>query len=63
MFGKITLERIETGRPEPFVVGEPALRLLHRLGIEAARHRAADLLPRDQSRVREDIKVFEHRGE
>jgi hypothetical protein len=63
MFVKVALERVETCRPEPLVVGEPTLRLLHRRGVEAARHRTADLLPLDQSRVREDIKVFEHRRE
>lgn len=63
MFGEVAFECVKACRPEPLVVGEPTLRLLHRGGVEAAGHRAADLLPLDQSRVREDIKVFEHSRE
>jgi hypothetical protein len=62
MFGEVAFERIEACRPEPLVMGEPTLRLLHRGGVETTGHRTPDLLPLNQSRVREDIEVFEHRG-
>jgi hypothetical protein len=42
---------------------EPTLGLLHRGGVEPARHGAAALTTGDQTDALQDVEVLEHRGQ
>jgi hypothetical protein len=57
---EVAFEGVEPARPELLVVGEPLLRLLHRGGIEPARHRATALAARDQAGAFQHVEVLEH---
>jgi hypothetical protein len=54
---------VESVGPEALVAIEPVHRLLHRLGGQPARDRAAGLFARDQSGVRQHIEVLHDRGQ
>jgi hypothetical protein len=54
---------VESVGPEALVAIEPVHRLLHRLGGQPARDRAAGLFARDQAGVRQHIKVLHDRGQ
>jgi len=53
-------EGVETIGPEPLIVGEPALRLLQRRGVEPTRYRAAALVAPDQAGDFKHIEMLEH---
>jgi hypothetical protein len=59
--GEVACESVETVGPEPLIVGEPALRVLQRGGIEPARYRAAALVAQDQAGAFKHVEVLEHR--
>jgi hypothetical protein len=55
-------EPVEPVRPEALVVIEPVHGLLHRGSGQLAGDRAANLVPRDQTGVRQHIEVLHHGG-
>jgi hypothetical protein len=54
---------VEIFGPEALVAVEPVHRLLHRLGSQPARHRAAGLLARDQAGVRQHVEMLHDGGQ
>jgi len=54
---------VEIVGPEALVAVQPVHRLLHRLGGQSARDRAAGLLARDQAGIRQHVEMLHDRGQ
>jgi hypothetical protein len=54
---------VEIVGPEAGVAIEPVHRLLHRLGSQPARNRAAGLLAGDQAGIRQHVEMLHDRGQ
>ena len=52
---------VEAAGPEPLVAVEPFIGVVHRLGVEPARHDAAVLLASDEAGVLQHIEVLHDR--
>ena len=52
---------IETVVPEFLIAVEPLIGVAHRLGAQLARDDAAQLVARDQARIRQHVEMLHHR--